>query len=993
MGAAVERNRLLQELAAFCGAHPIDEKILLVPSFAIGTQILDALARSGSAHLNLRPATIRSLALGLAGPELAKEGIRLLSRAQALALVEEASNEALASGSYFHDLRMRPGLHRALLMTLSELEHARIPIDRLPPEAFEDRRKAAELSSVRRSLRASLERNRFATPDDVLARALANARGRKDGFEGVRFLRPDDLEISIAEEELVSHLAGARLTRLPVDVGDFAFASRTRILPATGEENEVRALLRLIVSNGIPFDHVEISSSEATTYDPLLFELFEEHGVPATFLDGLPASSSRPGRGALSFLDWISDGFSARVLATALADGLIELSTVRPAGSRAGSGRLARLLLRARVFRGRGRYLPRLAALRSRGEAAPDDQEPSRPPEAAAVLFDLVKKLLDLAPVPETTLSLPATARATGAFLAAFARISAPRDGMVRDALLGLCGELAGLPERPLPPGEAAARLSEAIRELAVGGQTPLPGKLHVAPVEAAGHAGRPLLWVFGLDEARLPGAARQDPVLLDHERKRLGEILPGVKLALRGADAGPKARHALLAALARTRGEIVLSFSERDLLEDADRFPSAFLLEVFRAKTSCPEADYGALLEEIGPAEGFVPEADAALDDGEWWLSTLARDPEPGAHLADVHRVYPGLGEAARAEAARSGPGFTVWDGRVETAPGELDPRGGELVVSASRLERLAACPRAYFFKDVLKLSVPEEERPAGVWLQPYEFGNLLHELFHDFLGVLAGRGERPTSSTLPELEVVAGRHLARYRDRVPPPTEASFEAQREELLAACAILLAGEEREAGGRRPRFFEVPFGMPEDDAGPAGSALPVEVDVSSGRFRLRGRIDRIDEAGEGRWSVWDYKSGSQRRFRDETALDKGRRLQHVLYARAAESLLRSHGENVKEVEAGYIFPTRRGTGWRFVPPPLSRSRVNGVLTDLLDLTANGAFVHSPDPEDCLYCDFQQICGDVGKISERAGDKLADDSNESLQPFRVLRGSRD
>ena len=97
--------------------------------------------------------------------------------------------------------------------------------------------------------------------------------------------------------------------------------------------------------------------------------------------------------------------------------------------------------------------------------------------------------------------------------------------------------------------------------------------------------------------------------------------------------------------------------------------------------------------------------------------------------------------------------------------------------------------------------------------------------------------------------------------------------------------------------------------------------------------------------------------------------------------------------MKEVEAGYIFPTRRGTGWRFVPRPLSRARVDGVLTDLLDLTANGAFVHSPDPEDCLYCDFQPICGDVARISERAGDKLADESNESLQLFRVLRGSRD
>ena len=279
--------------------------------------------------------------------------------------------------------------------------------------------------------------------------------------------------------------------------------------------------------------------------------------------------------------------------------------------------------------------------------------------------------------------------------------------------------------------------LSEAIRELAVGGQTPLPGKLHVTPLEAAGHAGRPLLWVLGLDEARFPGAPRQDPVLLDHERKRLGEIL-GVKLALRGADAGSKARHALLSALARTRGEIVLSFSERDLLEDADRFPSAFLLEAFRAKTSRLEADYAALLEEIGPAEGFVPEPmrRSTTENG-----GSRRSPGIRSQARILPTCTASIPVSARPLARRRrGPARGSRSGTAVSRRRRASsiPRGGELVVSASRLERLAACPRAYFFKDVLKLSVPEEERPAGVWLQPYEFGNLLHELFHDFLGVL---------------------------------------------------------------------------------------------------------------------------------------------------------------------------------------------------------------------------------------------------------------
>jgi RecB family exonuclease len=992
VGATVERNRLLQELAAFCDAHPIDEKILLVPSFPVGTQILDALARSGCAHLNFRPETVRSLALELVGPELAKEGIRLASRAQALALVEEASDDAFASGSYFHDLRARPGLNRALLATLSELERAGAPVDRLPPEAFEDPRKAEELARVRSALRASLQRNAFATPDDVLARAVSHARNGRHPFGSALLLRPEDLELSPAEGELVTHLAGGRAIRLAVDPPDFSFASRAKILAATGEENEVRAALRRILSTGIPFDQVEITATDAATYGPLLFELFEEHGVPATFQDGLPASSARPGRAALAFLEWISDGFPARVLATALSDGLIEVSSVRPAGSGAGSGRLAGLLLRARVFRGRGRYLRRLAALRSRGERGPDEGNDRRD-EAASVLFELAKKLLDLVPEDVETLSLPALARVTRNFLGTFARVSAARDGVVREALLGLCTELAALPERPLAAGEAAARLAEAVRELAVGGTTASPGRLHVAPIVSAGFTGRPHSWVLGLDEARFPGAPRQDPVLLDHERARLNEILPGPKLSRPGVDAAVRTQHALKAALARTRGEVVLCFSERDLLEDADRFPSAFLLDVFRAKTGQRDADYRTLRDSVGTAEGFVPDASAALDDGAWWLATMRGEKRRDAHLPDVERVYPWLAEAGRAEEARAGTKFTEWDGRVAVPSGELDPRVAGPIVSASRLERLAACPRAYFFGDVLRLSVPEEERPAGVWLQPYEFGNLLHEVFHDFLAGLSARAERPTSSALPELAAVAERHLARWRDRVPPPTEASFGSQREELLAACAILLTGEERDGEGARPRFFEVPFGMPGEDPGAAGSDEPVEVDVGSGRFRLRGRIDRIDEKTSGRWSIWDYKSGSQRRFRDETSLDRGRRLQHVLYARAAEDLLRARGDDVRAVESGYIFPTRRGSGWRFVPPALSRARVDGVLNDLLDLLATGTFVHSPDEDDCRYCDFREICGDVREISRRAAEKLADESNESLQAFRALRESHD
>ena len=57
---------------------------------------------------------------------------------------------------------------------------------------------------------------------------------------------------------------------------------------------------------------------------------------------------------------------------------------------------------------------------------------------------------------------------------------------------------------------------------LRVGGSGPRPGHLHVAAVQGGGHSGRPHTIILGLDDARLPLAGHQDPLLLDHERGRL---------------------------------------------------------------------------------------------------------------------------------------------------------------------------------------------------------------------------------------------------------------------------------------------------------------------------------------------------------------------------------------------------------------------------------------------------------------------------------------
>ena len=73
--------RLLQSLADVCRSHPTQEKVLVVSSYQIGHQLLDALADVAGGWLNLRLATPLSLALDAAASQVGTEGLTLASDA------------------------------------------------------------------------------------------------------------------------------------------------------------------------------------------------------------------------------------------------------------------------------------------------------------------------------------------------------------------------------------------------------------------------------------------------------------------------------------------------------------------------------------------------------------------------------------------------------------------------------------------------------------------------------------------------------------------------------------------------------------------------------------------------------------------------------------------------------------------------------------------------------------------------------------------------
>ncbi len=978
----------------------MDEKILLVPAFPVGRQILDALARSGCAHLNLRPATVFSLAHGIAGPALAAEGRRLLSRAQLLAVVESACDEVLGPASYFGALRTSVGLHRALHRTLDELRRARVTPTELGSAAFDDRKKGGELAALARAYETILARLGAADSAEVLRHATAACAGGSRLAAAARLLRPSGLELAPLEEAFLEAWAGTA-TILHEDAFDAAHPGPgPEFAHALSEENEVRSVLRRILDEGLRVDEVEIVFDDDATYRPLVHELASQHGVPCTLADGVPVAYTRPGQGILDVLDFVARDFRSSSLERLLADGRANLgSDTRPA-HRIGGVRAARFLRRARVVAGAARYAPRLDALVARERTPTAYEESSGQADAAReerllaaeTLRTFVTRLLAaLPPVSRGVVSLPALARSCGEIVRTLLARASDLDGAAADALHDLFAQLAELPERRLPAEEAAGRLREAVESLAVDSASPAPGHLHAARLGRAGWSGRAWTFVLGLDEARFPGPPRQDPVLLDSEREVLNRSRKGGHLALPGQTRFATGVAELHALLARVRGRAVLTFSNRDILQDAERFPSPVLLALFRAREGRPAASWQDFARALPNAATFVPDG-APLDEVEWWLARFREAPEAPGWDAEVGRAYPWLGDGARAEEARASAAFTPWDGRLSADSADLDPRLNRVPLSASRLEKLAKCPRAYFYEYVLDLAPPDEARREDEWLNPREFGNLLHETLYDFMAGLRAEGlTLDPARDAARLKAVAGRRLARWKEIVPPPNLAAFRAQEDELLAACDIFLLNEK--SNDETPRFFEVPFGLRRANRDePLGSPDPVEIPTSGGSFLLRGQIDRIDEAGPGRYTVWDYKSGGDFAFKEEGRashpLNGGRLLQHALYRRAAARLLERSGVSSPRVASGYFLTTRKGRMQRFVMDA-SDAAVDGTLDDLFALVSTGSFPHTADPADCRFCTFRAICGDVTEVTARAAakrDAPAEDSR--LDPVRSI-----
>ncbi len=789
--------------------------------------MLEEVALAGTAWVNVRPETLLTLSLEVVAPDLLAGGLSYADPLRTRLLIADLLAQVPEVRRYLPDPDPSPGTIRAFHAALRQLRAHQVQSEHFPMDAFLDARRGVSLAALLRSYEQSLAELHLVDDTEVFRLAC----GRLGDY--LRLLVPGSLLVEdLWAQELLLSVPVAALSLLPdgtpsgialppnaaasllhsslgsqggspyaAILAPTSSAPDLRLFAAKDPAQEVGAVLRQFTASGLRLDALQILLAKRDPYAAAIREATARAGIPATFAFGIPISVTRPGRAAMAYITWWREGLPARVLADAFAGGVLEFPR-DPIHDAPKAHRVAHLLRTANIGWGRDRYLP---AMRRLAESLPGDQERRRD-EIDDITAWFVHILQGLPAAGDRRCGLRDLAASLRDFVDAFAVVRDDLDAEAKASLLERLGVLASWSAQRPGSGHAAEELLRELDDLRVGASGPKPGHLHCALLRDGRPTGREHTAILGLDESSWPSPS-VDPLLLESEREAMVPTLPSP------SELAAQELFLQVRSFAQIEGTLTCSYSLQEGGASRRSFPSPLMLQAYRLKTGESAAKYsdlGPYLNRAEPEDVHGPSPSFGTDAA--WLRRILRGAIPLSAREPLAAALPHLARGVILLAARDSGEVTPYDGQIEPDPERIDPRRSGIVLSATRLETLGACPLAYFFRYVLGVEPTDElDLDPGLWLDAKERGGLLHAVYQDFYARLGRKAEGSREDEAILMEVVDAR-LADWRARIPPPSDAVFDRERTEIGHAAMAFFEMESRDTLRARPAFFEVTFGM-------------------------------------------------------------------------------------------------------------------------------------------------------------------------------------
>lgn len=1009
---------LVEHVFAAKGSDPLKPVVVLVGETLLRPYLRRRLAELGGPHVNVHVVTPAELGLRLGERAMICAGRLPLPVLADRILAHEA---ALARPGYFDAVRHTLGFGQVLHRTLVDLQRAGLSGQRLAEAAADlpEQEKVLSLAALA-GRHAELRADHYDADDalaaadpgrlgadelivyglwdapKILRRAIAGIATRAAVTAYLPSAHPTadrahaDLRewlagtLEAATDRLPAHDGpGTALTHLQTRLGTRPGQPATtpgdgsvRLVSAPDPSREVAAALRACLAwarEGIALHEMAIAYRHPDPYRPLLAAMAREGGLPIYDHAGTPLAELPVGRRTLALLDLLENDLDRpSVIAFATDSELPEGTRERYAGSPAQWDRLSR---EAGVVRGREQWMERLDALRQRLEQRlGGDEERDRAPwldERLAQVDGLKAFVSDLA---DCIASRPGqgpwsehVAHLEGAFHTYLTRHEAVVDSV--GALTRLDG---------LTPTVTADRFIAVVRGV-VGGlrstdvQSGSPGAfrargINVLDVNSLRHTRFRAVCVLGLAERSFPPPPRQDPLLLDDERARLG--LP---VRARGADPEPL-QFALAVQGAQER--LLLSHPRTEHGSGRPLIASSFLRAAAEALAgerisgeSLPDRDE-PWLERLDANRVGAPQPALALDETDYDRALIEHS--AGLGVALLARRLPTASRGRAGWLARLGEGaLSAYEGGLTPAVRADLERHPRLVdpMSPSSLESFATCPMQFFLSRMLGLSELDEPEQIAQ-LTPLDRGTLMHMVMERAMRRWLP-DEPPSEERRPgqlaQLEAIAHEECDAAEQRGLTGYPALWQAQREAILLDLRLWYDKEveDPDTGRFDAADFEVAFGLPPHEGdGPRSTQEPLRLDAGGRPLRFHGRIDRL-EWGAGGFRVIDYKTGGYRHKRKDVFAG-GTALQLPLYLHAAADVIL--GRDWRQGRAEYFYSTRRGG---FLRKEITGEELHAhrkdferILTGFAEAMSEGSFPARPQERKCMYCDFRSVCPAVG-----------------------------
>lgn len=526
------------ELGEFSRLYPIEEKIFIVPTRVIGSQMINKITREGYPTLNLRAISLTRLAFEICEEYIIKKNKLIIDNILGSNLITQILKDSASQDEnfFFQEELIDTKTADEIYKVIMELKYAGL-------EKFPN---IKDLDLIYEEYENRLEKLNAMDYHDVILKA-SQMEGLKEYREkriGIAY----NIEFENVEKKLFEKLIGEHTVRIKMPTSllaeqpkNYYFtdleASRKNkqkkinFYGEYGTKNEINYIIKDIMKKKIAIDEVVIAYTDSKYADLINIE-FEKEGIPISFGQGLGIESSSVYKFIETIFNWAENYYNLKDIRPIFFNGELKIEAkYEESGEEISPASMYEELVLSRALHGREHY-ERILNIDDRGRYPVYERLGKYSRDRRRWLKSFFKDLFFALPDKET-IKIGDYVPRLMLLIEKYVRDLNKYDGAAKSEVYDILIQIEDVDMEVSREEYFDIILSYIRRKRILRGQAQ-PGYAFATNFQTAAYTGRKHLYLIGLDSDSLSNKTMESPILLDLMRNSISKHLPFANEAYR---------------------------------------------------------------------------------------------------------------------------------------------------------------------------------------------------------------------------------------------------------------------------------------------------------------------------------------------------------------------------------------------------------------------------------------------------------------------------